>query len=180
VRLAVLFLAASGAALAQTGNFQIIDGPGVGHNLIATGGIVNGPGATTGQILPPHPFHVGPNYHYHGVLNGLLDPAPDPLGTGWGRVNYAPVVPPVNLFPNGARGVMSLTQGASGPLLEQLFGGPPLREGAGAPDWEALKECLIKPDAANAAAHVPQPAAAARAAAAWKGIEMTGPGAKLR
>ena len=186
----VILGAAPWAAWAETGNFQIISGPGTGNNLNAVGGIVNGPGLTNGHILPPHTTLLGPNYHFHGLLNGNPDPFPDPNATGWGLVNYAPV--PLSLFPATALSTMTLTQGASGLFLEQLFGGPLLPEEAGAPDpierlfgtdrdqtaWNSLKELLIKPDAANAAAHVPQPAAVAGAAAAWERIQMTGPKAK--
>lgn len=79
-------------ARAQTGTFPIIDGAGVGGTVVVIGGVVVGPGATNGNLAAAHPpTCIGPEYHFHGVLNGVIDP--DPLGCGWGHVNYTALVP---------------------------------------------------------------------------------------
>lgn len=166
------------AARAETGNFQIISGPGAGNTLFTVKGIVNGPGATNGKILPPHNPLLDPHYHFHGVLNANPDPAPDPNGTGWGLVNFtAPLTILNNLFPATARGTMTLTQSAPSLAFGQLFG-PGAPDGPSEAAWDQVKEFLVRPDAANAAAHTPLPAALASAAAAWEQIQTTGPRAK--
>ena len=96
--LALAVVAASAAlASAQTGTFPIIDGAGAGNNVVAFGGVVVGPGATNGNLSAEHlPTCAGPEYHFHGVLLGLLDPSP--AGCGWGHVNYTAMVPPAPLM----------------------------------------------------------------------------------
>lgn len=81
---AALALAMACGALAQTGDFSIIDGPGIGTSLSASIGAVNSP-PTVGALQADHaPACPGTFFHYHGVLNGLPDP--DPFGCGWGHV----------------------------------------------------------------------------------------------
>ena len=86
-------LATTVMARAQTGTFPITDGAGAGNNVMSVGGVVVGPGLTNANLAGPHPpACVGPQFHFHGQLNGIADP--DPLGCGWGHVNFTALVPP--------------------------------------------------------------------------------------
>jgi len=87
---ALVALLFAGPTWAQNGIHTIVDGPGAGQLVDATGGVVNSGGdlgsITGGEAGCPvanTPF--GPtDFHFHGSLNGVGDP--NPGGCGHGRV----------------------------------------------------------------------------------------------
>jgi hypothetical protein len=148
----------------------LTDGAGVGYTITAIAGVVNGPGATTGNLSADHsPTCTGPQFHFHGTLLGNPDPAPG--NCGWGHVNFtAMVTPPTTtatqptLVPgpvaarkpaftvNSARDVIAL-QTRSAPGAGSLLPWQPSKNFA--------SQTFINADALHALKHTPMPLARA-------------------
>ncbi len=144
---------------------MITDGTGFGHTVTAIAGVVNGPGATNGNLSAEHtPSCPGPQFHFHGTLLGNPDPAPGDCG--WGHVNFTAMVTPptpgtqATLVPgpvrkpafsvNSVRDVIALQTRSvpgMGPLLPWR---PPLVFAA---------KTFVSTDALHALKHTPMPLA---------------------
>lgn len=196
-------LAARGGADAQTGNFVLTDGAGVGKTVTAAGGVVIGPGATNGNLSAEHgPTCPGPAFHFHGTLLG--NPDPDAAGCGWGHVNFSSMVTPptpatttpslnattpsISLVPGpvakpfftpqSTRDVLAL-QSRNGPATGALFTSPPA--------LDFSRNAFIIADARHALSHSPRPvprpsekiSVKPTRAVLWDFL-LTGPEAKLK
>ena len=171
-------------ARAQTGAFTIINGPGAGAVLNATGGVVNNPGPTNGNLQGPHPGCPGPQFHYHGLLVGAFDPAPG--ACGWGQINFpmlpgpviglpatVPAMPlqvqirpptetPVNLTPTTASGTLAVK--FDPPPPDPAFA-PATRTRSislAALYIPGLQQSIAADDASHATRYSPRPSARAR------------------
>lgn len=93
-----MFFGGAAAAQAPAGGFyEIMDGSGAGEVVDAQdGGTVENPDAADQGFIGTGPDCPGP--HYHGILGGQPDPAPE--GCGWGEVELlaGDAVPPFAQF----------------------------------------------------------------------------------
>lgn len=79
----VAFARSAAAATPAAGSYEILNGPGAGQIVEAQdGGTVQDPALDDDGFIGTGPDC--PSAHYHGVLGGLPDPAPE--GCGWGEV----------------------------------------------------------------------------------------------
>lgn len=182
--IALAVILQSATARAQTGTFTIINGPGTGAVLNATGGVVNSPGPTIGNLQGGHPGCPGPQFHYHGLLVGAVDPAPG--ACGWGLINFpmlpgpviglpatVPALPlPVQIRPATETPVNRIPSTASGTLAVK-FDPPPLDPAfAPAPRTRSislaalyipgLQQSIAADDASHATRYSPRPSTRAR------------------
>lgn len=182
--IALAVILQSATARAQTGTFTIINGPGTGAVLNATGGVVNSPGPTIGNLQGGHPGCPGPQFHYHGLLVGAVDPAPG--ACGWGQINFPMMTGPVIGLPATvpaaplqvqtrpvAQTPVNLTPSTAASTLAVKFDSPPTDAAfSAAPRTRSitlaalylpgLQQSVADDDAIHAARYSPRPSARAR------------------